>query len=877
MDDQEDPTVRLSDYQPPDYLIDLLELRFDLATHDTRVAARLHGYRNQHTPAGQPLWLDGEDLELLRLALNGEPVSADAYQQHESGLAIHGVGERFQLDIETRIDPGANTRLEGLYRSGGMFCTQCEPEGFRRITFFPDRPDVMARYSVTITADRDTCPVMLANGNRVASGERHGNQHWVRWEDPFPKPSYLFALVAGDLHCHEDRYRTGSGRDVRLAIYTEHANAGRTGHAMDSLKAAMAWDEDVYNLECDLDHYMVVAVGDFNMGAMENKGLNIFNTQYILARPDRTTDADYINIQDVVAHEYFHNWTGNRITLRDWFQLSLKEGLTVFREQQFSADQGAAAVKRIQAVRSLRAAQFPEDAGPMAHPVRPSEYQEINNFYTATVYLKGAELIRMYHVLLGDAGFRRGMDLYLDRHDGQAITCEDFLAAMADANGTDLAQFKRWYEQAGTPRVTVSDDYDPASKRYRLHFHQSTPATPGQPEKQPFHIPVLTSLLSRSGQVIESQPSDAPRAGREHCLDVTSSEQTFVFDGVEERPVPSLLRGFSAPVELHYDYSDDDLAFLFSYETDEFNRWDAGQRLATRILLRACEDPEHTVPDGFRQAFQATLTDPSADPALIAEALTLPSETTLGEHMATIDVDGIHAAREWLRQQLARDLRPTIEARYEALADAASGDLDNVAMGKRRLRNVLLGYIAALEGRDGIDSVIAHYDGARNMTDTMAALSLLADTQATQAKERLEQFYQHWRQDPLVVDKWFRVQATSGRVDALDQVRRLLRHEAYEPENPNKVRALLGAFAQGNPVRFHDPSGAGYRFIADKVLELDAVNPQMAARLVSPLSRWRRYDPERRNLMQAELQRIRDRGPLSNDVHEVVRKSLEAG
>jgi aminopeptidase N len=869
------PTIRLTDYEPPAYIVDRVELRFDLGVNDTHVATRLHGHRHPRTEPGEPMWLDGEALELRHIARDGEPLDSDAYERYAEGLYVNGLGEQFQLDIETRIDPANNTRLEGLYRSGGMFCTQCEAEGFRRITYFPDRPDIMARFSVTITADREECPVLLSNGNPVARGERAGNRHWVRWEDPFPKPSYLFALVAGDLHCHEDSHRTRSGRDIRLAMYTEHSNAGRTEHAMQSLKAAMAWDEHVYGLECDLDHYLVVAVADFNMGAMENKGLNVFNTQFVLARSDRTTDTDYVNIQDVVAHEYFHNWTGNRVTLRDWFQLSLKEGLTVFREQQFSADQGAAAVKRIQAVRTLRSAQFPEDSGPMAHPVRPPEYQEINNFYTPTVYLKGAEVIRMYHTLLGDEGFRRGMDYYFHRHDGQAVTCEDFLAAMADANNVDLQQFKRWYEQAGTPQLEVSDDYDAHAARYRLHISQTTAPTPGQPEKQPFHIPVLTSLLGRDGQPLTA-PLDGGEARTEHCLELRAAAQTFVFDNVPQRPVPSLLRGFSAPVTLNYDYSDDDLAFLFANETDSFNRWEAGQRLATRILLRACYDGDTNLPDGFRQAFANTLTDTHADPALVAEALTLPSETAVGEEMATVAVDNIHNAREWLRRAIAESLEATVRERYDSLTHAGSGGLDAASVGQRRLRNVLLGYLAALEGKNGLETVLTHYDQAQNMTDTMAALSLLADSQAGAAEQRLGDFYQRWRADPLVVDKWFRVQAMSTRVDTLDQVRRLMRHEAFTTDNPNKVRALLGAFAQGNPVRFHEPSGAGYRFIADQVIELDARNPHVAATLVTPLSRWQRYDEHRGQLMYAELQRIHERGSLSNDVHEIVRKSLEA-
>lgn len=868
-------TVRLADYTPPTYLIDRVELRFELGEDATEVLARLHLRRNPDVPAGQPLTLDGEDLELLGLALDGEPLAASDYTLHPEGLDIPSVPARFMLDVTTRLHPRKNTRLEGLYRSGDMFCTQCEAEGFRRITYFPDRPDVMARYAVTIAADRGRYPVLLSNGNPVASGEDPGDRHWVRWEDPFPKPSYLFALVAGDLHCHEDRHVTRSGREIRLAIYTEHENAGKTDHAMDSLKAAMAWDETVYALECDLDNYMIVAVGDFNMGAMENKGLNIFNTQYVLARPETATDTDYTNIEAVIGHEYFHNWTGNRVTLRDWFQLSLKEGLTVFRERQFSAARGAPTVKRIQDVRALRAAQYPEDAGPMAHPVRPEAYVEINNFYTATVYMKGAEVIRMYHTLLGQEGFRRGMDRYFERHDGQAVTCEDFLAAMADANGVDLGQFSRWYRQAGTPAVRASDHYDAEQRRYTLTLCQQTDPTPGQAEKAPLHIPVATALLGAEGATLPLRlEGEQTAGGHSRVLELREQEQRFTFADVPSRPVPSLLRGFSAPVRLEYDYDDDQLAFLLVNDSDDFNRWEAGQRLASRVLLRSVESGPAPMPDILRDAFLRTLTDERADPALVAEALSLPAETYLAEQMKIIDVDGIHRAREALRADIARLLGRQLQARYDALAPAGAYRHDADSAARRRLRNVVLDYLTAGDDPDAVARCLRQYRQADNMTDAIAALALLADTRHGEADAVLEEFYRRWRDDPLVVDKWFRVQAASGRPDTLERVRRLARHPAFDRSNPNRIRALVGTFCHGNAVRFHDISGAGYTFLTDHVIELDGINPQIAARLATPLSRWGRYDSARADLMRRQLERIFDVDGLSKDLYEVVAKSI---
>ena len=872
-------TVYRRDYSAPDFLVDHVALRFELHQDQTTVHARLELRRNESVMAGDgPLRLNGIDLELVGLSLDDSPLPEQAFRLDAEGLTIERLPSRCTLEVITRIRPQENTRLEGLYRSGAMFCTQCEAQGFRRITYFPDRPDVMSRFTTTIEADRDRYPVLLSNGNQVAQGQTAGNRHWVRWEDPFPKPSYLFALVAGDLACHEDRIVTASGREVRLRIFVEHENQGKTDHAMASLKAAMHWDESTYGLECDLDDYMVVAVGDFNMGAMENKGLNIFNTQYILARPETATDTDYENILAVVGHEYLHNWTGNRVTLRDWFQLSLKEGLTVFREQQFNAAMGAAAVKRIQEVRGLRAAQFPEDAGPMAHPVRPDEYVEINNFYTATVYMKGAEVIRMYHSLLGQEGFRRGLALYLQRHDGQAVTCHDFLTAMAEANGLDLEQFALWYSQAGTPQLEVQDEYDSATRRYTVHVQQRTPPTPGQPDKKPLHIPMIIGLLDADGRDLPLRLDGETQAlgNDSRVLELRRERETFHFVDIPQRPCPSLLRGFSAPVKVNYPYTEEQLAFLFGHDNDEFNRWEAGQRLGTRILLCWVENGPQSVPECFSAAFRRTLCDTETDPALLAEALALPSESFLAEQMETIDVEGIHAARLAMRRGLAEQLVEELRSRY-ALCEKQERKMEDarLAAGHRRLKNAVLGYLMTLQDPTELQRCLGQYRRADNMTDALAALALLADNGSPEAEAALTDFYERWRHEPLVVDKWLRVQALSSRADTLSRVIRLTAHPAFDIRNPNKVRSLLGAFAQGNPVCFHDVSGEGYTFLADRVLELDALNPQTAARLVTPLSRWGRYDSIRSAYMYRQLDRVYSREGLSKDVYEIVARSLD--
>ncbi len=884
MDKGTPKAIRLQDYRPPAHLVDTVDLWFDLGEEVTTVRAVLGLRRNPARPdaASQPLTLDGQRLDLRSVALDGRPLGAADYTLTPDHLTIPGVPERFTLETVVAIRPRENTALEGLYTSSGNVCTQCEAEGFRKITYFLDRPDVMARYTTTITADRTRFPVLLSNGNLVASGDtaEGDGRHWARWEDPFPKPCYLFALVAGDLRAVEDRFRTASGREVALRIYVEPGNEGKVDHAMRSLIRAMRWDEEVYGLEYDLDVFNIVAVSDFNMGAMENKSLNVFNTKYILAKPETATDQDFLGIEAVVAHEYFHNWTGNRVTCRDWFQLSLKEGLTVFRDQEFSSDMNSRAVKRIADVQRLRTVQFPEDSGAMAHPVRPDSYVEINNFYTPTVYDKGAEVIRMIHTLLGPQGFRRGMDLYFRRHDGQAVTCDDFVAAMADATGTDLTQFTLWYRQAGTPELEVSGSHDADAATYRLAVRQTVPPTPGQPDKAPMHIPLVLGLLGPDGADLPLRlKGEAAAGGTSRTLHVTAAEQVFEFVDVPVRPVPSLLRGFSAPVTLKADLPDADLTFLMAHDSDAFNRWEAGQTLATRLLLALVADHQAgrppSLPDGFVEAVGAVLRDADRDPAFAAQALALPTETYLGTRMAVIDPDAIHAAREFARRTLARALRPHWLAAYRRNAGNTPFSVDAGAIGRRALKNLSLAYLMALEDEEALGLCLGQFHGAQAMTDVIAALQLLGSAGAAEREEALAGFYERWKGEPLVVDKWFAVQAASTRPDTLARVEALLDHPAFEIRNPNKVYALIGGFAGGNPVRFHEAGGTGYRFLADQVLRLDPLNPQVAARLMGPFSRLRRYDAGRRALMRAELERIAATPGLSPDVFEVASKSLE--
>ncbi|GAB4181429.1 MAG: aminopeptidase N [Thalassobaculales bacterium] len=870
--------VNRLDYRPPDYAVEEIALTVSLADPETLVTARMRVRRREGAGA-PPLVLDGQNQRLVSVAIDGRPLAPAEYVLEPERLVVADVPAAFEIEIVSACRPQDNTALEGLYRSGGLYCTQCEAEGFRHITYFVDRPDVMALFTTRIEADRAAFPVLLSNGNPVDSGEMAGGRHYAVWQDPFRKPCYLFALVAGRLAVVEDSFTTRSGRKVALRIYVEPGNEGKCGHAMRSLKQAMAWDEQVFGLEYDLDIFMIVAVSDFNMGAMENKGLNIFNAKYVLAEPDSATDTDYNNILAIVAHEYFHNWTGNRVTCRDWFQLSLKEGLTVFRDQMFTADHTDPAVKRIADVRALRAAQFPEDAGPMAHPVRPDSYIEINNFYTATVYEKGAEVVGMYHTLLGPEGFRKGMDLYFARHDGQAVTCDDFLAAMADANGTDLSQFALWYAQAGTPVVSAKGDWDAAAQRYTLTLSQRLPPTPGQPDKKPQHIPVRLGLVGPDGADMPLRlEGENAAAGTTRTLSLTAASQTFVFADVAARPLPSLFRGFSAPVKLEADFSDADLAFLAGADSDPFNRWEAGQMLARRCLLRLVSDRAQDRPlaldPGLIAAFGRTLADPGLSPAFKAQALLLPTETDLAEAMATVDVEGIHAVREFARRTLAGRHEAALLATYRADPPAGAFSVDPAAQGRRALRNLALGYLMSRHDEAALALCKAQFDSATNMTDSVAALTFLADTNALARVEALEAFYRRWKDDPLVLNKWFAIQAWSKRQDTLSQVQQLLKHPAFDIRNPNKVYGLIGAFAGGNTIRFHDAGGAGYRFLADQVLTVDRLNGQVAARLFAAFTRWRRYDAGRQALMRAEIERVLATPGLSRDVYEIASKSL---
>ena len=873
-------TIHLKDYTPPAFLIATADLDFDLHEDYARVRATLAVRRNPAAKdPGVPLALDGDELALESVAIDGRTLAASEYVLDAEHLTIPSVPEAFTLETVVRVEPRKNTKLMGLFASKDGFFTQCEAEGFRRITFFVDRPDVMARYTTTIHADRARYPVLLSNGNLVGRGQNaEAERHWAKWEDPFPKPSYLFALVAAKLDKVEDTFVTRSGRRCTLQVWVEPGKLDQSAWAMQALKKSMKWDEDVFGLEVDLDCYMIVAVGDFNMGAMENKGLNIFNTKYVLARPDIATDGDFLNIDRVVAHEYFHNWTGNRVTCRDWFQLSLKEGLTVFRDQEFGADNYSRPVTRIQEVRGLRAAQFPEDAGPMAHPVRPHSYMEISNFYTATVYEKGAEVVRMIHTLTGERAFRRGMDVYFERHDGQAVTCDDFVDAMAEASGVDFSQFKRWYEQAGTPRLRVTGDYDATAKRYTLTVQQSTPPTPGQPEKLPLHIPLAVGLIAPDGAEMPlALAGETAATGTDRVLSVKRAEERFVFDNVAAKPVPSLLRRFSAPVILDFAYSEAELTHLMAHDADAFNRWEAGQRLATGILLRAIEAARVgkpiEVPRAFVDAFARVLRDAGSDPAFAAEALGLPSETYLAEQMAVVDPDAIHAARTHLRRELARALRGELASTYGSLAVPGPYSPDAQSAGRRSLRNLCLGYLMELEEPDLRAFCARQFDAADNMTDRMAALAVLANSQAPEREPALERFYRDWKHEALVVDKWLAVQATSRLPDTLARVERLMRHEAFDIRNPNKVYALIRSFC-ANHLRFHAADGAGYAFAADRVLELEALNPQIAARITRAFDRWKKFDERRQAMARAALERIRAAPKLSKDVAEVVTKAL---
>ncbi len=870
--------IHLKDYHPPAYLVERVELAFDLDPETTRVRARLEIHRNPQSQSPNTLILDGEALELRTITLDGSPLTQERYRLEEDKLTLPDVPDNFVLETEVIIHPKANTHLEGLYVSKDMLCTQCEAEGFRRITFFPDRPDVMTRFHVTLRADKSHFPVLLSNGNLIDQGGLDNDRHYAVWEDPYPKPCYLFALVAGNLEKKTDSFHTCSGKHVLLEIYVEPPDLDKCDHALDSLKRAMRWDEVAYAREYDLDRYMIVAVSHFNMGAMENKGLNIFNTHCVLAKTETSTDEDFEHVLAVIGHEYFHNWTGNRVTLRDWFQLSLKEGLTVFREQQFSAHEGSPGVRRIEDVKLLRSRQFPEDEGPLAHPVRPDSYIEINNFYTMTVYEKGAEVIRMLHSLLGQQGFRRGMDLYFDRHDGQAVTCEDFIQAMEDANGVELTQFMRWYTQAGTPRVAIETRYDPASNVFTLNCRQSTPPTPGQPHKDPLLIPLAIGLIAQDGRAIPLQlKGESEPSGDTRVLRMTREEQSFRLINVSERPILSALRGFSATVKLRIGRPDAEWAFLWRHDSDAFNRWDAGQILASSLLLGQLRSTDPQPDPILIQGFGELLDTPLEDLSFTALLLILPEEDALAEQMEVIDVEGIHRTRKSIRTKLAQTLADRFLNCYRNHhhpEEAARTDAG--AIGCRRLKNVCLAYLATLEQEALRKVVHEQFVQATNMTDQLAALRAIVHHDHPAKSDCLERFYQQWQQDPLVLDKWFAIQATDPSPGALERVRRLLSHPDFALTNPNRVRSVLSAFSRQNPVHFHARDGSGYHLLADYLLQLDRINPQITARLAQPLTPWKRYDRHRQVLMCEQLERIRQGPELSRDLFEIVGKALQS-
>ncbi len=855
------------DYQPPHYWIDTLDLDIQLHDSATEVVAISRVRRNgEHD---EPLILDGEQLELLQVAVNGVDIAQ--YQQTENGLILSQLPEEFVLTIRTRLNPAANTALEGLYKSGSAFCTQCEAQGFRRITYYLDRPDVLARFSTRITADAAAYPYLLSNGNRVSQGQLDDGRHWVQWQDPFPKPAYLFALVAGDFDVLRDSYTTMSGRDVALEIFVDKGNLHRAGHAMDSLKASMAWDEQRCQLEYDLDIYMIVAVDFFNMGAMENKGLNVFNAKFVLADANTATDNDYLDVERVIGHEYFHNWTGNRVTCRDWFQLSLKEGLTVFRDQEFSSDLGSRTVNRIQNVRIMRGPQFAEDAGPMAHPIRPDAVIEMNNFYTLTVYEKGSEVIRMLHTLLGEQAFQRGLALYLQRHDGQAATCDDFVAAMSEASGRDLSRFKRWYSQAGTPVLTVTDDFDAEQQRYTLTVRQHTPSTREQPGKLPLHIPLSLALYTDEGEPLALRVN-GDTVGP--VLDVLEDEQQFVFEQIPSRPTPALLQGFSAPVKLDYPYSDEQLTLLAKSSIDEFVRWDAVQMLINKAVVdnlsRLQRGDVALVPRTLIDVFRTTLEDVALDRALQAQMLTLPDLGSLLELFEQVDIALLGRVHQQLHAELAEALRPLWQQAYEQNL-TPEYRIDHQDIARRAMKNVALGYLA-LAGDAA--KVQQQYQDADNMTDTLAAMKAAVRAEADEAESMLTDFEAKWRQDGLVLDNWFRLQATAPGEGTLARVRQLMSHPTFSLNNPNRVRALIGAFISANPLQFHRLDGAGYDLLVSVLEQLNDSNPQVASRLVTPLIQFSRLDDARQALIKARLQQLMALPALSRDLFEKISKAL---
>jgi len=861
-------TIFLKDYTPAAYQALHVSLTFELFENRTIVKSEVLYIRNpaakKSHDGSNTLVLNGQDQTILSVEIDGVPFNG--YVVDEDKMKIKDAGDKFTLTITSEIHPETNTTLEGLYKSQGTFCTQCEAEGFRRITYYQDRPDVLSTFSVRIEGEKGAYPVLLSNGNLVDAGDLDNGRHFTAWHDPFPKPCYLFALVAGDLVRIEDTFQTRSGRKVDLHIYVRAGDEGQCGHAMESLKKAMKWDEEKYGREYELDLFNIVAVSDFNMGAMENTSLNIFNTKLVLAHQETATDTDFMSVEGVIAHEYFHNWTGNRVTCRDWFQLSLKEGLTVYRDHEFSSDMNSPAVQRTDDVDQLRRLQFSEDAGPLAHSVQPDSFIEISNFYTATVYEKGSELIRMQNTLLGDATYRKATDLYFDRYDGHAVTCDDFVQCMADASGRDMSQFFLWYKQAGTPSLAVSGQYDQAQSRYTLTLKQSQPDTPGQTGKKPLLIPVAVGLLSEQGR--ETHPT--------RVLEMTEREQSFSFDDVKTRPVPSILRGFSAPVKLTTDLSDDDLRLLQLSDTDGFNKWEAGQTIALRTIAKVMADPDTDISQ-FVADFGIIIDQGIAgqgDKALLARALSLPAIAVIGQTLEVIDPAAIDFARTHLLTAIKRAHKGALAQLYDANGSTGSFSISPAAMGRRALQNTVLELLTVTNGTGCAARAKAHYDKADNMTDRVAALACLADSTQPQRDEVFADFYQRFKGYQLVVDKWFSLQAIANRDAIFDDFASLRQHDEFNIKNPNRVRSLYSAFAINNPVKFHDPSGQGYAIIRDAIIELNAINPQIASRQVSPFREWKRYTPLLQVQMKAALQSILDSGKLSSDVFEVVSKSL---
>ena len=860
----------LDEYQIPEFTVEQTRLEFELSEKATRVKSYLK-IRRQTSDISAALKLDGVELDLLSLSVDGNDLTEGAYQLTAEHLIIPNLPDVFELSCEVEINPAANTRLEGLYLSSGNFCTQCEAEGFRYITYYVDRPDVMSVFSTRIKGDKKRYPILLSNGNRVDSGEE-GDSHWVEWQDPFPKPSYLFALVAGDLACISGDFTTVSGRHVDLQIYTEHHNREKCGHALKSLQKAMRWDEEVYGLEYDLDLYMVVAVDDFNMGAMENKGLNVFNTKYVLANAQTATDDDFLAIEAVIGHEYFHNWTGNRVTCRDWFQLSLKEGLTVFRDQEFSSDMASRAIQRIADVRVLRNYQFPEDAGPMAHPVRPASYQEINNFYTATVYNKGAEVVRMMHTLLGKENFRKGMDLYFHRHDGQAVTTDDFRQAMQDASGVDLGQFQRWYEQSGTPMIDIERRYDAEEKTLALVVRQDAGLTK-EKSNLAFHLPMRLSLFDQQGGAIVLDES----GNTELTLDVKQEKETLVFNNIGEMPVISAFRGFSAPVKLTTDMSDDEFALLMSCDSDPFNQWEASQQYASRVMLAMIDTDEASWPqlfEGLMHAYGKVLNNTGIDLALTAEMLVLPGEKYLAEMLDAVDVHKLRNVRESVKKAIARAHESTLLQHYQAFNQTNEYGVSPVEVAQRRLKNTCLSYLLILQESEYFDLCLTQFETADNMTDQMACLLPIVHHENGIRDQIVSDFYQQWQDTALVVDKWFSAQASSYAANSLQSIMPLFEHGAYTLSNPNRARSLLGALI-GNSSAFHQADGKGYLFVADKIIELDTINPQVAARMANAFLHWKKLVSAQGNLMKQQIERMVESGQLSNDLYELLTTSLQ--